>query len=164
MKILGIDPGIERIGYGVIEKRPQGESFLAAGLIKTPSGLPHPARLRMLAIKLAELIKAHKPERAAVESLFFAKNVKTAFEVAEARGVILLVCEEAGLILEEYTPLQVKVALTGYGRAEKKQVAFMIKKILRLPAGLSQDDALDALALCLTSSVQYRQKKDSTLP
>lgn len=161
MKILGIDPGIGRMGYGIIEKKSGKEMFLAAGLLETPAGLPHANRLCILAKGLEKILTRHKPDVAAIESLFFAKNVKTAFEVAQARGVAMFLCKKAGLAIEEYTPLQVKVALTGYGRAEKIQVAAMTKKLL---AGASiklvQDDALDALALCLTCSAFLAMRVD----
>lgn len=151
MKILGIDPGIGRMGYGLIEKKAGGkETFIAAGLLETPAGLSHADRLLMLAQNLEEILARHTPDVAAIESLFFAKNAKTAFEVAQARGVALFLCKKAGLAIEEYTPLQVKIALTGYGRAEKTQVAAMTKKLIALSPSLTQDDTLDALAICLT--------------
>lgn len=168
MKILGIDPGIGRMGYGIIEKKSGKETFVAAGLIETPANLLHADRLLMLAGHLEEIIARHKPDVAAIESLFFAKNAKTAFAVAEARGVVLLLCKKAGITIKEYTPLQVKIALTGYGRAEKIQVAAMTKKLLAIqarphgagpdggPQNLTQDDALDALALCLTCAASLR--------
>lgn len=152
MKILGIDPGIGRMGYGIIEKKAGKETFIAAGLIETPAGLPHADRLLMLASELEKLLARHQPRIAAIESLFFAKNAKTALAVAEARGVSIFLCKKAGLHIQEYTPLQVKIALTGYGRAEKIQVARMTKNLLATPSDLTQDDALDALALCLTCS------------
>lgn len=161
MKILGIDPGIGRMGYGIIEKKSGKETFLAAGLLETPAGLPHAERLCVLAEKLEKILARHKPDVAAIESLFFAKNVKTAFEVAQARGVAMFLCKKAGLAIKEYTPLQVKVALTGYGRAEKIQVAAMTKKLLTgVSIKLVQDDALDALALCLTCSAFLAMRVD----
>lgn len=156
MKILGIDPGIGRMGYGITEKNRSKETFIAAGLLETPAGLPHADRLCMLAANLEDIIARHKPDIAAIESLFFAKNVKTAFDVAQARGVAIFICKKAGLIIEEYTPLQVKIALTGYGRAEKIQVAAMTKKLLAIPPHLTQDDTLDALALCVTCATSWR--------
>lgn len=156
MKILGIDPGIGRMGYGVIEKTGSKQTFIAAGLLETPAGLPHADRLCILAKGLEKILTRHKPDVAAIESLFFAKNAKTAFDVAQARGVILFLCKKSGLIIEEYTPLQVKIALTGYGRAEKIQVAAMTKKLIAIPQNLAQDDTLDALALCLTCAAFLR--------
>lgn len=156
MKILGIDPGIGRTGYGIIEKKSGKETFIAAGLIETPAGLSHADRLCILAEKLEKMLTRHKPDVAAIESLFFAKNVKTAFEVAQARGVIMFLCKKEGLAIHEYTPLQVKIALTGYGRAEKRQVAAMTKKLLAIPPQLTQDDTLDAIALCLTCAAFLR--------
>lgn len=150
MKILGIDPGIGRMGYGVIKKEAGKEIFVAAGLIETPAGVPHADRLLAISHQLQKILARHKPDIAAIESLFFAKNAKTALAVAEARGVAVLLCRQAGLTIEEYTPLQVKIALTGYGRAEKIQVASMTKKILTITPELVQDDVLDALALSLT--------------
>lgn len=152
MKILGIDPGIGRVGYGIIEKKSGKETFIAAGLLETPARLPHADRLCMLAEELKKILTRHKPNVAAIESLFFAKNAKTAFDVAQARGVAMFLCKKAGLTIKEYTPLQVKIALTGYGRAEKIQVAAMTKRFLAIPLDLTQDDTLDALALCLTCS------------
>lgn len=160
MRILGIDPGIGRMGYGVIEKKSGKETFIAAGLLETPAGLPHADRLLMLAKKLEKILTRHKPDVAAIESLFFAKNAKTALAVAEARGAAILCCKKAGLAIEEYTPLQVKIALTGYGRAEKIQVAAMTKKLLVISPKLTQDDALDALALCLTCSAFLAMRVD----
>lgn len=159
MKILGIDPGIGRMGYGIIEKTGSKETFVTAGLLETPTGLPHADRLCMIADHLNTVIARHKPDVAAIESIFFAKNVKTAFAVAQARGVAVFLCKKAGLIIEEYTPLQVKIALTGYGRAEKIQVAAMTKKLLMSGSvELTQDDTLDALALCLTCSAFLAKK------
>ena len=149
MITIGIDPGIERIGVGVVESNSGKMRLLAHELIKTPSSMTTAERLSMLYDKLTDFIKEYKADNAAVEELFFAKNVKTGIAVAHARGVILLTAiKECGKIFE-YTPLQIKQALTGYGRAEKNQIQQMVKTMLSLKSIPRPDDAADALAVAL---------------
>ena len=150
MITIGIDPGIERIGLGVVESSNGKMKLLNHELIKTPASLTTPQRLAMLYEKLMQFLKENKADNAAVEELFFARNTTTAITVAQARGVILLALQNMGLPIFEYTPLQVKQAVVGYGRAEKKQVQFMVKNILGLNAIPKPDDAADALAVALT--------------
>ncbi|MFZ2190142.1 MAG: crossover junction endodeoxyribonuclease RuvC [Candidatus Magasanikiibacteriota bacterium] len=155
-RILGIDPGYGRTGWGVIEKI-KGEWVLVAyGCIETSVKDPFVDRLVELYNELQKLIKKYEPARVGVEELFFAKNVKTAMKVGQARGVIILTCMQAGLIVNEFTPLQVKQALTGYGRAEKSQVQKMVEMILKIKKKISPDDAADALAIAITTGASMK--------
>lgn len=151
MVILGFDPGIATLGYGVIKTekgvKPQ---MLDYGIVSTPKEENIAVRLAMLEKGVKQLLDKYKPNEIAIEELFFAKNVKTAINVAHARGVVLLTCiKECGRIYE-YTPLQIKQALTGYGRADKKQIQAMVKMFLKLNSVPKPDDAADALAVALT--------------
>ncbi len=151
MIILGFDPGIATLGYGVIQtergKKPQ---MLDYGIVSTPKEENIAVRLAMLEKGVKQIIDKYKPDEVAIEELFFAKNVKTGIAVAHARGVVLLTCiKECGKIYE-YTPLQIKQALTGYGRAVKGQIQAMVKMFLNLKAVPKPDDAADALAVALT--------------
>ena len=150
MVILGFDPGIATLGYGVIKTekgvKPQ---MLDYGIVSTPKEENIAVRLAMLEKGVKQLLDKYKPNEIAIEELFFAKNVKTAINVAHARGVVLLTCiKECGRIYE-YTPLQIKQALTGYGRADKNQIQQMVKTTLRLKGIPRPDDAADALAVAL---------------
>ena len=165
MIILGIDPGTATTGYGVIKttfgskKQKRGLLWVAHGTIETPKTLPSPERLLLLEQGLTFLVKNYKPTIFCVERLFFFKNVKTALPVSEARGVVLLVAARNKLPVEELTPLQAKMAVTGYGRAEKKQVQLMVQRILGLQELPRPDDAADALALGIAASVLTRNEK-----
>ncbi len=154
MVILGIDPGTARIGFGVINNN-QKLKLIGYGCIQTPKTLKNPQRLAELENQLRQIIKKYKPERVAVEDLFFFKNLKTAISVSQARGVILLTAAKSKIPILEYTPLQIKQAVTGYGRAEKKQVQKMVKMILNLKKIPKPDDAADALAaaICCAHSI-----------
>ena len=149
MIILGIDPGIALVGWGVVEY--SGTKFrpIAFGSISTPKDLPTHKRLEMIYSDLCQIIDRYHPEQAAIEELFFNTNITTGIRVSEARGVILLACSHKGLVLQEYTPLQVKQAVVGYGRAEKKQVIMMTTTLLGLKAPPKPDDAADALAIAI---------------
>ena len=149
MRILGIDPGYAIVGFGVIECEGMRYKPIAAGVITTPAKIPIEDRLLMIYDKLSALIKKYKPEAAAVEELFFNTNHTTGIPVAEARGVILLCLRQNGVPIYEYTPLQVKQAVVGYGRAEKQQVIAMTTSLLSLPAPPKPDDAADALAIAI---------------
>ncbi len=150
MVILGFDPGIATLGYGVISKDGRGRpQMLDYGVISTPKDLSLPDRLVLIEKGVKQVIDKFKPDEIAIEELFFAKNVKTAITVAHSRGVTLLTAiKECGKIFE-YTPLQIKQALTGYGRADKKQIQEMVKTFLHLKAIPKPDDAADALAVAL---------------
>lgn len=149
MTILGIDPGIATVGYGVIEYEKNKFRIIATGAIETPAGIDVENRLEMIFDDMRELIETYRPDEMSVEELFFNTNQKTAVGVAEARGVILLAARKKGIPIAEYTPLQVKQSVVGYGRAEKKQVQEMVKIILGLPCVPKPDDAADALALAI---------------
>ena len=150
MIIVGFDPGLATLGYGVIKKEAKGKpEMLDYGIISTPKEENTAVRLAMLESGIKQIIEKFKPDEIAMEELFFAKNVKTAIAVAHARGVLLLTAnKECGKIFE-YTPLQIKQALTGYGRADKKQIQAMVKQFLGLKSIPRPDDAADALAVAL---------------
>lgn len=149
MKILGIDPGSGIIGFGLVQKAHQPK-MLDAGVIRTTIGDDPAKRLAELYDSMLELVESCQPDVASVEKLFFAQNVTTAMNVAQARGVILLAIEQAGIPIYEYTPLQIKMAMTGYGRATKAQIQEMVRVQLGLKHKPKPDDCADALAAALT--------------
>lgn len=150
MRILGIDPGTGILGFGIIDTDGVTKKMVDAGVIRTPAHQPPQERLVTIYKELEEIIDEHAPQVMVVEQLFFAKNVTTAMTVAQARGVVLLLGEQKKLQLAEFTPLQIKQSLTGYGRADKKQVQEMVKVILSLKEVPQPDDCADALAAALT--------------
>ena len=149
MRILGIDPGIAIVGFGLIESERGKDAMLRYGAINTPAGLALATRLFQIERDMEELITLTKPDVIAVEELFFEKNITTGIAVAHGRGVILATAERMGIPLYEYTPMQVKQAVVGYGKADKHQVMDMTKRLLRLEALPRPDDAADALAIAL---------------
>lgn len=150
MRILGIDPGTGILGFGVIESTGNKVTMVDAGVIRTPAHQPDADRLYTIFTELTAIITETKPTHMAVEKLFFARNVTTAMAVSQARGVVLLAGKQAGLELAEYTPLQIKMAITGYGKADKKQVQEMVRLHLGLEEVPKPDDCADALAAALT--------------
>ncbi|MDH7486531.1 MAG: crossover junction endodeoxyribonuclease RuvC [Anaerolineae bacterium] len=149
MLVLGVDPGTAITGYGLV-REDDGELTLAAcGVITTSADLPLAERLAIIYRRLSELIAEHRPQAVAVEQLFFSRNVRTALAVGQARGVALLAAAHAGLPVAEYTPLQVKQAVVGYGQADKAQVQEMVRVVLRLDAVPQPDDAADAVAVAV---------------
>lgn len=156
MRILGIDPGLAIVGYGVIDSDKGVYRPIDCGVINTPKELSLPERLELIYKGMGELIDTFKPDQVAIEELFFTKNITTGITVAEARGVILLACKQSGLPMFEYTPNQIKQSLTGYGKADKKQIQFMITRLLGLKAIPKPDDAADALAIALTHAQTNR--------
>lgn len=152
MIILGIDPGVATIGFGVLEVVRNRQKVLGFGVITTAAGLPLSTRLLQISQDMAELLETFSPDEMAVEELFFSKNVTTGIAVAHGRGIVLLEGERFGLPIYEYTPNQVKQAVTGYGKAEKKQVMSMTQKLLGLKELPRPDDAADALAVALCHS------------
>ena len=146
---MGIDPGYAIVGYGVIENKEGDNRYIGHGAVTTPAGMPLHLRLMEIYRDIGTLLDTFKPDAVAVEELFFNTNVKTAIQVGHARGVILLACGEKGVPIYEYTPLQVKQSVVGYGRAEKKQVMEMTRIMLRLKAVPRPDDAADALAIAI---------------
>jgi len=160
MKILGIDPGYAILGYGIVEKTGNKFKVCSYGAITTDAGMPMMDRLEHIYDSLREIIDEEKPDVAAIEELFFNTNAKTAILVGQARGVVVLACVKGGLEIEEYTPLQIKQALVGYGRADKKQVQAMVKTILNLKEVPKPDDTADALAaaICHGHSADTRKR------
>ncbi|MCL5435778.1 MAG: crossover junction endodeoxyribonuclease RuvC [Patescibacteria group bacterium] len=155
MLILGLDPGVATTGYGIIEKKDRRILPKEWGVIATPAQLPLAERLEIVATDLGMLLKKFRPDMAVVETIFFAKNTKTAIAVAHARGVILLALQKQDVPIKELTPLQVKQRITTYGKASKHQVQTMVKTLLNLKTLPAPDDAADALALAICGSVKY---------
>lgn len=157
MRILGIDPGTGILGFGVIDVDRRGKAkLIEAGVIRTPVHEDDAVRLQTIFDELTEIITQTKPTMMSVEKLFFARNVTTAMTVAQARGVVLLCGMQAGLSIHEYTPLQIKMAITSYGKADKKQVQEMVRVHLALREIPKPDDCADALATAITYSLMSR--------
>ena len=149
MVVLGIDPGVATVGFGIISEKGGVPKIKRYGVISTPASMRLALRLKQINDDVSELIKAFKPDAIAVEELFFNTNLKTAVMVAQGRAAIILAGEEHGIPMFEYTPLQVKKAVAGYGRATKKQVMEMVKRLLALEQIPKPDDAADALAIAI---------------
>ena len=149
MRVLGIDCGVERTGFGVIESDGRTHRLLEAGVIRTSPASPLEVRLLRIADGLRDALRRHEPACAAVEEVFHAVNVKTALKLAHVRGVALLVAAEAGLEMSEYSPLEVKSSVVGYGRAEKRQVQLMVRSLLGLDQAIESEDACDAVAVAI---------------
>jgi len=172
MRIIAIDPGYERLGIAVLEKLPkQKESLLFSSCVRTSKTLPHAERLFEIATGVRNIIEKWEPQALAVETLFLANNQKTAMPVAEARGVCLYEAAAAGLKVFEYTPLQIKMAVTGYGKSDKRQVTEMVRRLIKLPEGYHPssilpstegrkktrlDDEYDAIAVGLTCLASHK--------
>ncbi len=149
MRILGIDPGVATVGFGVIASERGQQQMIQYGAITTSAGLPLATRLVQIANDLEQLIRQFQPDEIAVEELFFSKNITTGIAVAHARGVILYTAERMQIPVYEYTPMQVKQAVVGYGLAEKHQVMDMTRRLLKLKGIPKPDDAADALAIAI---------------
>ena len=163
MRILGIDPGIATIGFGVVDSDKNGHKLINCGVISTPAHTSLSSRLEQIYDDMCQLIELFKPEAVSIEELFFNTNITTGIAVAHGRGVILLACRKAGLKVYEYTPLQVKQAVVGYGKAEKKQVMDMTRRLLKLKSIPRPDDAADALAIAICharSATSLLRRKD----
>jgi len=160
MRIFGIDPGTATTGWAVVEERNKNQKLVACGCINTEKFKSDAERLVEIGRDVRTLLKKYKPAEVAVEDIFFFKNLKTAITVAQARGVILYELAQAIIPISSYTPLQVKQALTGYGRAEKKQIQHMVKNILKLKRAPKPDDAADAaaIAICHLNSRRLKAK------
>ena len=150
MRIIGIDPGIAIVGFGIIEKQGSKLIPIQYGSINTEAHTPEPLRLKQIYDAMTSLLQKYQPEVMAIEKLFFNRNVTSAFSVGQARGVIVLTSEEAAIPVFEYTPLQVKQAVVGYGKAEKRQIQEMVKLLLHLPKPPKPDDVADALGIAIT--------------
>ena len=149
MIVIGLDPGLATTGYGLVSCEHGDMVPLAHGVISTAAKTPMATRLMQIRSELADILHTYRPDAAAVEKLYFATNVRTAFAVGQARGVILLTLAEAAVTVSEYTPLQIKLAATGYGHADKAQVQQMVQMLLSLDSLPKPDDAADALAACI---------------
>lgn len=165
MRILGIDPGIATIGFGIVDSEKNRHRLVTCGVITTPAHTSLSSRLEQIYEDLQRLLEAFKPDAVSIEELFFNTNITTGIAVAHGRGVILLACRKAGVGIYEYTPLQVKQAVVGYGRAEKAQVMDMVRRLCGLSAPPKPDDAADAVALALcharsSTSLLYRGDKE----
>lgn len=159
--VLGIDPGTATTGYGLVRDREDGSlEPVTYGTIQTPAGMPSHQRLSILFHQLNELLLLHHPDGVAVEKLFFQRNISTAIAVGQARGVVMLAISEAGLMVGEYTPNEVKQAVAGYGSAGKKQVQEMVRVLLGLQERPQPDDAADALAIAITHLNTQRYQPD----
>lgn len=158
MRIIGIDPGTGILGFGVIDIIKGKTTLVDAGVITTPAHTPLPERLLEIFDGLTDIIKETKPEAMAIEKLYFNQNVTTAISVAQARGVAMLTGKRANLRIEEYTPLQIKQTLTGYGKADKKQVQEMVRLQLGLKDAPKPDDCADALAAAIMCGFLLREK------
>ncbi len=165
MRIMGIDPGIATVGFGVIDSEKNRLKLVSTGVIETPAHTSLSSRLDRIYDDTQELISTFSPDVVSVEELFFKKNITTGISVAHGRGVVLLACYKAGVQIFEYTPMQVKQAVVGYGLAEKKQVIYMVTSILKMKSPPKPDDAADALALAIcharsTTSLIYKNGGD----
>ena len=149
MLVLGVDPGTAITGYGLVREEEDGLTLVDYGVITTPAGQPLPKRLQTIYHGLADVARKHQPQQAAVEELFFSRNVRTALSVGHARGVALLALVDAGLAIHEYKPLEIKQAITGYGGADKQQVQEMVRLLLNLDHVPQPDDAADAVAVAV---------------
>lgn len=156
MRIIGIDPGTGILGFGVIDVQGQKATLVDAGVIRTPVHEDDSVRLLTIYDELTEIITATKPQYMSVEKLFFARNVTTAMTVSQARGVVLLCGMQHKLQIAEYTPMQIKQAVTGYGKADKKQIQEMVRVLLGLATVPKPDDAADALAAAITHGMTVR--------
>ena len=155
-RILGIDPGFGRLGYAVLTAKGNDLGLLVCDAVMTPKTLAYPQRLQQLYEQLGTIIAEYQPAEAAIEELFFGKNVTTAIAVAQARGVAILLLEQRGVSIAEYTPSAVKLAVTGYGAARKEQVGYMVGQLLRLSAIPKPDDAADAAAIAICHAHMLR--------
>lgn len=158
MRILGIDPGTGRIGWGILDINDNKEILAAFGCIEIPAHTPLPQRLETIFLELGKIIEEYKPDQAAIEELFFATNAKTVMSVSQGRGVIVLTLQLRNVPIFNYTPLQVKSAITGYGKADKKQVERMVLAILKLKEAPKPDDTVDAIAIALTHSTNSKRQ------
>ena len=162
MRVLGIDPGYERLGIAIVEKRENTDFLVFSECFQTSKNLDFHERLLLLGNRVEEIIKTYQPDTLAIETLMFNTNQKTAMNVAEARGVVLYQAVKNKLSVFEYTPLQIKIAITGYGRSDKNQVTEMVKRLIKIPAsarataGEVKDDEYDAIAIAITCFASYK--------
>ena len=156
MRVLAFDPGFERLGAAVVEKSGGKDTLMHSECVRTPATHPFPERLRMLGEAAESLIKKWKPDAVAIEELYFEKNAKTAMKVAAVSGALSYIAARAGLPVYGYTPLEVKVAVTGYGKSDKTAVAAMVARLVRVPDKKRLDDEMDAIAVGITCLASVR--------
>ncbi len=156
MRIISIDPGYERMGVAIIEKKFNKEELLFSECFKTSPKIPHAERLALIGKEIENLIKEYKPETMAIETLFFSTNKKTAMQVSEARGVMLYVASTLGIEVREFSPVAIKIAVTGYGKSDKHQITEMVKKLIKIDKKIKYDDEYDAIAVGLTCFATQR--------
>ncbi|HVV38776.1 MAG TPA: crossover junction endodeoxyribonuclease RuvC [Candidatus Paceibacterota bacterium] len=156
MRVLAFDPGYERLGAAVLQKQNGKEILLYSDCIRTPGKLPFPERLKLLGAAVQVMIEEYKPTEVALEEVYFEKNAKTAMQIAEVRGMLTYIAASHGLVVHQYTPLEVKVAITGYGKSDKSGVAMMVPRLISLPQKKRLDDELDAIAVGLTCLASVR--------
>ncbi len=156
MRIIGIDPGYGRLGVAIVEKKNGAERVIFSTCLTTDKKMGMPARYLSLGQELERLIKKYDPEKLAIEKLFFTTNQKTASQVSEVRGFIIYLAAKSGLAVLEYTPLQIKSTITGYGKADKNQVIDMVKRLVKLDDSKKPDDEYDAIAVALTALARER--------
>ncbi|MBU6389938.1 crossover junction endodeoxyribonuclease RuvC [Patescibacteria group bacterium] len=156
MRVLAIDPGYEKMGVAVLEKTSGREILIFSECFKTSRTVSHAKRLSGISGEITRLLERYRPEFLSVEKLFFAKNQKTALQVAEARGVVLAEAAKTGLTVKEFTPMEAKIAVTGYGRGNKNQIKYMVEKMIAINKKIKEDDEYDAIALGLTFLASYR--------
>ena len=150
MKVIAIDPGYERMGVAIIEKTSKEEVLLFSECFKTSSKISHAERLKLIGKEIEKLIKKYKPDAMAIETLFFKNNQKTGMLVAEARGVMLYIASSLEIDVKEFSPMAIKIAVTGYGSSEKEQVTYMVEKLIKIKTKIKYDDEYDAIAVGLT--------------
>jgi len=159
MRIIAIDPGYERMGVAVIEKENGQEALIYSECFKTSPKIPHEERLNLIGKEIEKIIKKYKPEAMAIETLFFKNNAKTAMHVSEARGVMLYVASVSELEVAEFSPMAIKVAVTGYGSSDKEQVTEMVKRLIKINTDIEYDDEYDAIAVGLTYFASVKKYK-----
>lgn len=150
MKIIAIDPGYERMGVAILDKDNGKENLIFSECFRTSTKISHAERLKLIGQEIEGLIKKYKPEVMAIETLFFKNNQKTAMHVSEARGVMLYIASTLGLLVKEFSPMAIKIAVTGYGNSDKEQVIFMVQKLIKIGTKIKYDDEYDAIAVGLT--------------
>lgn len=157
MRIIAIDPGYERLGVAIVDKeKGEKETLVYSDCITTPKTLPHAERLGQIGIELDRIINEYKPEALAIETLFFAKSVTSALKVAEARGVILYTAARLNLAIKEFSPMDIKIAVTGHGKSDKIQVTTMVGKLIKINKNIRYDDEYDAIATGITFFAHHR--------
>ncbi len=156
MRVLALDPGYDRLGVAVIEKEGNSQTLLYSGCVETDRTASLPDRLLHIGTEVSSLIKKHSPQAVAIETLFFNKNIKTAIGVAQARGIIIFLAKQAGCILYEFGPQEIKVAVTGYGKSDKLAVIDMVKRLVKNAPAQALDDEYDAIAVGITALAHHR--------